>query len=79
MKCDKNLLNRLSRAEGQLRGITKMMEEGRPCEDVLTQLTAVRSSIDRLMRLVAIQNLMEHVDVTDQTKVESAVNLLTKV
>ncbi|WZU02487.1 metal-sensitive transcriptional regulator [Erysipelothrix sp. D19-032] len=39
MKCDKNLLNRLSRAEGQLRGITKMMEEGRPCEDVLTQLT----------------------------------------
>lgn len=79
MKCDKNLLNRLSRAEGQLRGITKMMEEGRPCEDVLTQLTAARSSIDRLMRLVAIQNLMEHVDVTDQTKVESAVNLLTKV
>jgi DNA-binding FrmR family transcriptional regulator len=39
--------DRLRRAEGQLRGIMKMIEDGRSCEDVVTQLTAVRRAIAR--------------------------------
>lgn len=39
------LLNRLSRVEGQIRGIAKMVEEGRYCIDVLTQLHAVRAAL----------------------------------
>lgn len=48
----KNILNRLKRAEGQLRGIQKMITEEQECIDVMTQLTAVRSSINRTMGLV---------------------------
>jgi len=39
------LLNRLSRVEGQVRGIARMVEEGRYCIDVLTQLQAVRAAL----------------------------------
>ncbi len=40
------LIARLRRIEGQVRGIAKMLDEERSCEDVVTQLMAVRSSID---------------------------------
>ena len=40
------LIARLHRIEGQVRGIARMLEEARACEDVVTQLMAVRSSID---------------------------------
>ena len=43
---------RLSRIEGQIRGISKMLESERPCEDVVTQLMAVRSGIDTVGALV---------------------------
>lgn len=39
------LLNRLNRIEGQVRGIARMVEEGRYCIDVLTQLQAVRAAV----------------------------------
>ena len=42
------LLNRLSRIEGQVRGITRMVEEDRYCIDVLTQLHAVRAALARV-------------------------------
>ena len=42
------LLNRLSRIEGQVRGISRMVEEGRYCIDVLTQLQAVRAALVRV-------------------------------
>ena len=41
------VLNRLRRAQGQLGGILKMIEEGRDCQDVVTQLAAVGKAIDR--------------------------------
>ena len=43
---------RLSRIEGQIRGIAKMLESERPCQDVVTQLMAVRSGIDTVGQLV---------------------------
>ena len=42
------LLNRLSRIEGQVRGIARMVEEDRYCIDVLTQLHAVRAAAARV-------------------------------
>ena len=42
------LRNRLSRIEGQVRGISKMIDEDRYCIDVLTQLQAVRSALARV-------------------------------
>ncbi len=41
------VLNRIKRARGQLDGIIRMLEEGRSCEDVVTQLAAVSKALDR--------------------------------
>ena len=43
---------RLRRIEGQIRGIAKMLESDRACEDVVTQLMAVRSGVDTVGALV---------------------------
>ena len=40
------LLKRLRRIEGQVRGVQKMIIDGRDCESVLTQLAAIRSAIE---------------------------------
>src|SRR5659263_272576 len=41
------VVNRLKRAQGQLAGVVRMLEEGRGCEDIVTQLSAVGSALDR--------------------------------
>jgi DNA-binding FrmR family transcriptional regulator len=51
------LLKRLARIEGQVRGISKMIEDDRYCIDVLTQLGAV----DTALEAVALKVLEEHV------------------
>lgn len=43
----KPVINRLKRARGQLDGVLRMLEEGRDCEDVVTQLAAVSKALDR--------------------------------
>jgi DNA-binding FrmR family transcriptional regulator len=41
------VLNRLRRAQGQLAGVIAMIEQGRECKDVVTQLAAVSRALDR--------------------------------
>ncbi len=50
------LLKRLSRIEGQTRGVAKMVEADRYCVDVLTQISAIQSALDAL----ALQLLANH-------------------
>jgi len=45
-KARTDLLNRLKRAEGQLRGVQRMIEEGQPCADIANQMAAVRKALD---------------------------------
>lgn len=52
------LLNRLNRIEGQVRGIGRMVEEGRYCIDIMTQLQAVRAALTR----VETELMREHID-----------------
>ncbi len=48
------VIKRLRRAEGQLGGVIRMLEEGRDCHDVVTQLSAVSRAVDKAgFRLVA--------------------------
>ncbi|HEY2507901.1 MAG TPA: metal-sensitive transcriptional regulator [Streptosporangiaceae bacterium] len=51
MKVDEDsrsaVLNRLRRAQGQLAGVIAMVEDGRDCADVVTQLAAVSRALDR--------------------------------
>ncbi|CAM3602004.1 metal-sensing transcriptional repressor [Erysipelothrix urinaevulpis] len=80
MICNKDLRNRLSRTEGQVRGIIKMLDNDAACQDVLTQLMAVRSSVEKVISLVAVNNLMETMESpeTSDKLVEDAVNLLVR-
>lgn len=41
------VLNRLRRAQGQLAGVISMIEQGRDCKDIVTQLAAVSKALDR--------------------------------
>jgi DNA-binding FrmR family transcriptional regulator len=51
MQVDENatadVIKRLRRAEGQIRGVIGMLEDGRDCADVVTQLAAVSRALDR--------------------------------
>jgi DNA-binding FrmR family transcriptional regulator len=43
----KATINRLRRAEGQIAGVIRMLEQGRDCKDVVTQLAAVSRALDK--------------------------------
>jgi len=51
------LLARLRRVEGQIRGIQRMIEEQRDCEAVVTQLMAARAALDRTSLLIVNHHL----------------------
>ncbi|MDG2990742.1 metal-sensing transcriptional repressor [Candidatus Synechococcus calcipolaris G9] len=55
----KAIMNRLARVEGHVRGIKVMVQEGRPCPDVLIQIAAVRGALDRVARLILDEHLSE--------------------
>lgn len=42
------IINRISRIEGQLKGIRRMVEEKKECIDVITQVTAIREAVSML-------------------------------
>ena len=49
-----DLLNRLRRVEGQLRGIQQMLTDGRECRDIVTQISAASKALDQAgFKLVA--------------------------
>ena len=48
----KNVLSRMRRIEGQVRGIQRMIEEGKDCEDILVQVRAVRSALQSANKLI---------------------------
>ncbi|HLR81288.1 MAG TPA: metal-sensitive transcriptional regulator [Bacillota bacterium] len=54
--------NRLKRVEGQVRGILRMMEEEKECKDVISQLSAARSALDRVIAYIVAQNLQQCVE-----------------
>lgn len=80
MTCDPKLINRLRRAEGQLRGIQAMMKDGRDCADVITQLSAVESSVKRVMSLIVEENIQQKLaDKDDERGVAESLKLIAKL
>jgi DNA-binding FrmR family transcriptional regulator len=55
----RRLVNRLSRIEGHIRGIKTMVQENRPCPEVLVQVAAVRGALDRVARIILDEHLTE--------------------
>ncbi|MDY0396155.1 metal-sensitive transcriptional regulator [Virgibacillus halophilus] len=83
MEYDEQVKNRVKRMEGQLRGILKMMDEDKACKEVITQLSAVRSALDRSIGLIVSSNLVACVQEADSEEnseelIKEAVALLVK-
>jgi DNA-binding FrmR family transcriptional regulator len=84
MHYDKKMINRINRIQGQLNGVIKMMEEEKDCKDVITQISASKSSIQRLMGIIISENLIECVKAAEdngensEELINEAVNLLVK-
>ncbi|WP_318507211.1 metal-sensitive transcriptional regulator [Bacillus sp. T3] len=84
MDYNDKIKNRVKRIEGQLRGILRMMEEDKDCKEVITQLSAARTAIDRTIGVVVSSNLIKCVkDAETQGQdaeelVKEAVELLVK-
>ena len=55
---DKKIRSRVNRIAGQVSGIQRMVEEGRYCVDILTQIAAVRSALDAL----GVELLSDHME-----------------
>ncbi|MCL6600368.1 metal-sensitive transcriptional regulator [Alicyclobacillus macrosporangiidus] len=49
--------HRLRRIEGQVRGVLHMMEQGKSCKEVVTQLSAIRAAVDRVIMYVVGENM----------------------
>ena len=86
MEYNTKVVNRLKRTEGQMRGVLKMMEEEKDCKDIVTQLSAIRSGIDRTIGLIVAENLVSCISedsaknegLTQDEAVQEAINLLIK-
>lgn len=57
-----DILNRLKRAEGQLRGVQRMIDEGEPCLKVAQQLSAVRKALDSTFVRMTVCYLEQELD-----------------
>ncbi|MGE4378673.1 MAG: metal-sensing transcriptional repressor [Candidatus Izemoplasmatales bacterium] len=81
MKCDSSLKNRIKRAQGQMSGILKMMDNDLTCVDILTQLKAVRASIDKAIGILTTSNLIQLIEESNDVKlhnIDDAINLVIK-
>ncbi|HEX7105838.1 MAG TPA: metal-sensitive transcriptional regulator [Acidothermaceae bacterium] len=61
-----DVVKRLRRAEGQIRGVIAMIEEGRDCADIVTQLAAVSRALDRAGFRVIAAGLRQCAESTDR-------------
>jgi DNA-binding FrmR family transcriptional regulator len=79
----RDVVNRLKRIEGQVRGLIDMVESGRPCEDVAQQMAAARKAMDKAFYRMMASSVMEAVAVSqseDETlrEVERSTRILEK-
>jgi len=63
----KEVLDRLSRIEGHVRGVRKMVEEDKDCPQILIQVAAIRAALNKVSRIV----LEDHVETCMKDAVEA--------
>lgn len=79
----KDVVNRLRRIEGQVRGLVEMIQTGRSCEDVATQMSAARKAMDKTFYRMMACSVMEAVyesktDAEALVEVERSARLLER-
>lgn len=80
MEYTTQISHRLKRVEGQIRGVQNMLSQGESCKDVVSQLSAARTAIDRTMAVIVAENLEQCVRESDsdesKDQVQEAIDLL---
>jgi DNA-binding FrmR family transcriptional regulator len=78
----KRIINRLKRLEGQIRGLQTMIESGKDCEDVLTQIMAAKSALNQVgLHIIghSMKNCLLNESVTDRDQlVDEAIKVFLK-
>lgn len=79
----KDVVNRLRRIEGQVRGLVEMIQSGRPCEDVALQMSAARKAMDKAFYRMMACSVIEAVyeadnDADAAAEVEHTARLLER-
>jgi DNA-binding FrmR family transcriptional regulator len=80
---NQELIDRLHRIEGQIRGLSDMVQTKRPCEDVAMQISAARKALDKVFYLLMASSVIGAVRDSKtigqtQLEVERSVRLLEK-
>lgn len=78
----RSLINRLKRIEGQLRGIQKMIEKQKDCQETLTQLAAARHALDEVGILLITKSMEECLKESPdncEEAVEKALKIFTRL
>lgn len=75
----RDVVNRLKRIEGQVRGLIDMVESGRSCEDVAQQMSAARKAMDKAFYRLMACSMLEAVNQGDSIEgVERSTRILEK-
>lgn len=79
----KDLLNRLSRIEGQVRGVKAMVESERYCVDILTQVSAIQSALNSFNKLLLSNHIktcvVEDIKAGDEQVVDELCKTIQKL
>jgi len=81
MLCETQLKNRIKRTKGQMQGVIDMMENDHACMEIVVQLKAIRSSIDKAIGILTTENLKQVITDTNNIsskEVEDAINIIIK-
>lgn len=79
----RTLMNRLSRVEGQVRGIKKMLDEDAYCTDILTQVSAIQAALNAFNRELLASHIrtcvVNEIRAGDDSVVDDLVRTLQKM
>ncbi|MEE8836549.1 MAG: metal-sensing transcriptional repressor [Eubacteriales bacterium] len=79
----KDLVNRLSRIEGQVRGVRKMLDENAYCIDIITQVAAINAALNSFNKVLLTNHMetcvMDEVREGKSDKMEELIRILPKL
>ena len=67
------VIQRLKRIEGQIRGIQRMILEERSCDEIVVQLMAVRAAIDNLTASIVVRHATDCIEKLPSTEAKEAI------
>ncbi len=70
-KLQQNVISRLKRIEGQVRGLVRMVEEGKRCEEILIQVKAVRSALQSANAVILKRYMLTCFEKADAESLEA--------